>query len=76
MQIAKFFSSAEEYTVIVPPDNIYLREQEIMPTVKHHRTIFIWMANSSISDVIRVLDESILWCEQAGLTSEVLMQKL
>ena len=45
---------------------IYLREREIMPTVRHHRTIFIWVNSSpSISDVIRILDDSILWCEQA-----------
>ena len=62
---SKLFSSSEKFTVIVPPSKIYLREREIMPTLKHHRTIFIWVANSSISDVIRILDESILWCEQA-----------
>ena len=44
---------------------IYLREKEIMPTQRHHRTIFIWLANSPILDVIRILDDSILWCEQA-----------
>ena len=43
---------------------IYLREREIMPTLRYHRTIFIWVANSPISDVIRILDDSILWCEQ------------
>ena len=45
---------------------IYLREREIMPSQRYHRTIFIWVANSPISDVIRILDDSILWCEQAG----------
>ena len=62
-----FFSSEEKHTFKVPPAMIYLREKEIMPTQRHHRTIFIWLANSPISDVIRILDDSILWCEQAWI---------
>ena len=61
------FSSEEKYTFQVPSAMIYLREKEIMPTQRHHRTIFIWLANSPISDVIRILDDSILWCEQAWI---------
>ena len=60
-------SSDEEVAFIVPPDAIYLREREILPTSRYHRTIFIWVADSSISDVIRILDDSILWCEQVGI---------
>ena len=63
----KFCRSAEQFTVIVPPDNIYVREKQIMPTLKHHRTIFIWLANSSVSSAIRILDDSVLWCEQAWI---------
>ena len=63
----KFCSSAEEFTVIVPPNKIYMREKEIMPTLKHHRTIFIWLANSSVSNAIKILDDSVMWCEQAWI---------
>ena len=66
-------SSVEEVAFIVPPDAIYLREREILPTSRYHRTIFVWVADSSISDVIRILDDSILWCEQVGIRASYVL---
>ena len=41
-------------------------KKDILPTWRHHRTIFIWVAGSSISKALKILDDSVLWCEQAG----------
>ena len=54
------FSSSEEVTSTAPPE-----KKEILQTWRHHRTIFIWVTGSSISDALRILDDSVLWCDQA-----------
>ena len=59
--IESIFSLSEEAT-----SEVQLEKKEILPTSRHHRTIFIWITGASISDALRVLDDSVLWCDQVG----------
>ena len=57
--IEDIFSLSEEIT-----SEAQLEKKEILPTSRHHRTIFIWITGASISDALRILDDSVLWCDQ------------